>query len=53
MTNISEFERTKPKKTYSKINSLIKKYEKQNKENCFNEIIKDLKDLRDIFTKGL
>lgn len=64
MTNISEFERTKPKGTHGKINGAINKYETMisktdimddedaAKIEMSNDFIKELRSIRESFLKG-
>ena len=64
MSNISEFERNKPKKTYRKINSCIKKYRNivantiiECDEDCLqiemaNDFVKELEEIKKIFLTG-
>jgi len=64
MSNISEFERKKPRKTYRKVNSSIKKYKNivdntiiESDEDCLkiemaHDFIKDLEEIKKIFLTG-
>ena len=65
MMNISEFERSKPRITYKKLNDLIQGYETYVKEmdvvmdaedaaykHAYTVFIEELKDLRHSFLKG-
>tara|TARA_Y100000034_G_scaffold91683_1_gene110650 strand:+ start:459 stop:653 length:195 start_codon:yes stop_codon:yes gene_type:complete len=62
--NISEFERTKPRKTYKTLRDLIKKYKKRAKDmpimddedaikiEMAADFTKELENLKKIFEKG-
>jgi SPX domain protein involved in polyphosphate accumulation len=52
--NISEFERTKPTKTFKLLNDLIKEYEKfpQIDYIGFKKLMKRLKEVRESFLNG-
>jgi hypothetical protein len=64
MSNISEFERKKPRKTYRKVSSCIKKYKNiventiiESDEDCLkiemaNDFIKELEEIKKIFLTG-
>lgn len=65
MMNISEFERTKPRVTFKKLNDLIATYESHVREidiimdeedaaykHAYTVFLEELKDLRQSFLKG-